>query len=685
MQEEFKDTLDANEVEHLLELEGVYQMDNPTSTGNNFSIQYVAFRGVKSFDEGKIIDFRIDLEQGVNMLIADNLKGKSSILKIIKLAITGKDSIKKDIKSSLNEILLGFSIRNKHYTIHISLKSNMTSKVFAEKINNWIEIEKNTTDAFISTTSIESYREEIESFFFKQFSYYSLKWTQKSSQKDDNRLLESNSSWITHFKSIFLESKDSVELIFGTQSKKIFQMLLGLKLTYPINRLSIKKDFLNFEKSKEIELIKFHSEKKTENKKELQNEILKINEGLQNIKNKSGKELLFLSKEIEELNKQYHLSLDMDKKMRLLLEDKDKLNEQIEKQKEGEKQINNKINSNYKKIKELEEYLEIGIFFSNLDIKQCPSCNSSIPHKKKIVNIEHKECSLCSTNIEHKEHSINNDGHKTKIQKLKNDNKLLETFSQNQKRNIETTNVEILKNFRKLGELKNQTKDLKSRDELNKLIQVNEDKTKSILRGANGATSIYDTYISKKAVLEFKLLELEKNNSDEIKIKNNYVKKIALLDESINRLKKIRFEISQSIINKWENLMLIELRLFGLNSISEVKISENFDIKYNQNGSFVGFDEIAEGEQLRAKIALYLSLIQLDIEHNFGKHTRFLMIDSPSKEEGDENYLTGLRSVLSNIQERYGEELQIIICTAERKLEDVVENQIIFEQGKFIF
>ena len=45
--------------------------------------------------------------------------------------------------------------------------------------------------------------------------------------------------------------------MYGSQGKKVFQMLLGIELTYPINRLNIKKEMLSFtKKQKNIHILK---------------------------------------------------------------------------------------------------------------------------------------------------------------------------------------------------------------------------------------------------------------------------------------------------------------------------------------------------------------------------------------------------------------------------------------------
>ena len=192
-----------------------------------------------------------------------------------------------------------------------------------------------------------------------------------------------------------------------------------------------------------------------------------------------------------------------------------------------------------------------------------------------------------------------------------------------------------------------------------------------------------DSLIAQKAIAEF---ELNQNNSEITSIYNDSLEhQIDMLKFAINLLEKERYNSSQKVLSDLSNLMLEELNLFGLTTFTEIKISEDFDISYKQDGEFVKFNNIAEGEQLRVKISLYLSLIQLDVKYNFGKHTRFLIIDSPSKEEGDSIYLEGLSTLLKGIEDRFKDQLQILIGTAERKLSGIVANETILDEGKYLF
>lgn len=227
-----------------------YLKDSPMSTGQRLIIDNLLFRGIKGDETDFFFSHRF--QSGVNVLIADNLKGKSSIFKIIRFALTGKtiDNIGQWIK----EVLLSFKVNNNFYSTYIDCSSHrLKAKLLKGNILRYEDVEN--ADSFWEVSSKEDYTLKIQEFFFNQFSYYSLKWTQKPSQKDKVELQENATSWKTYFHSIFLESKDSYELSFGNQEIKTFEMLFGLELTYPINSLSVKLDKLKSEKGINVDHI----------------------------------------------------------------------------------------------------------------------------------------------------------------------------------------------------------------------------------------------------------------------------------------------------------------------------------------------------------------------------------------------------------------------------------------------
>ncbi|MBO2536545.1 hypothetical protein [Rummeliibacillus suwonensis] len=679
--ETFKEDFTIEEIKHLLRDVVESDRDTPISTGKRLLLTRIRIDGEKS--SGETINFTMPFQSGVNLILADNLKGKSSIFKMIQLALTGNNKLKKDVKKWIHSINLGFKINGKDYSAIIKIKnSRMKGSLYSQIINDVNELNQNILDPIFEANGYEEYKQLIQEFFFKQFSYYSLKWTQKASQKDKNELNESNASWKTYFKSIYLESKDSTKLIYGAQDKKILQMLLGLELTYTINALEVKCDMLTFNKAKQGDLNnkkQYEDEKALlENrKKEIDKEIAILNSS--NL-NSSTLNHLYESYEniIEQINSENSLTVEKGELANKKAKELNSLTSQISENTVEKNRIERELNKTIRLINDIEEYLEIGSFFANLDISYCPSCNHKLTknHSKHDHN-----CLLCHEPVDKEDNEINKEVYIQKINELTvtKDNLVKEkdilknniTQLKEKHTNVKQSFLEIestLKMQNNISILKEQLKDIEQKVN-DKKINIDDEKIIELT--------------AEKAVIEYRLSEQGSQSNTELQKKEG--KKIDVINLAINRLNTVRYENSQKILSYLSDIMLKELHYFGLNSISEIKVTENFDIKYKQDDDYITFDEIAEGEQLRAKIALYLALIQLDIMHNFGRHTRFLIIDSPNKEEGDSQYLSGLSETLKDIDNRYGESLQIIIGTAERKLANTVNNEIIFEEGEYLF
>ena len=659
IKEKFLNQINDEEIEKLLELEK-YNTEEP-KTKKRLIINKIKFSGVKNNQQK--IDFEKEFYGGLNIIVADNLKGKSSIFKILKFALTGNDDLKKDIKEWINEIFIGFQINKTYYTIRLDTSSKRISGGLY-KINIKDFSQPCEDRAIFYEKTLGKYSEKIEEFFFKQFSYYSLKWTQKNSQKDKSELVESGTSWKTYFKSIYLESKHST-IDFGGQDKKTFQMLLNLNLTKIINELTIKKDKLEEIKG----TIKLDNS--VEDKKELSDILIE----LEKIKNDSS-----LKKLLELEDEQKKVLNIMDKNIKNREEYNSKFSEKLEFERELielsdiKKRMRKEILRIKKRIENLIEYLEVGYFFSNLDIKHCPSCNHEVTYDLEIIS-ETEKCPLCSKKINSK---INNEKNfEEKIEELKikevalntEEIKIKEKYSElSEKVNILRNEINLKeKNIIKIDELEEQSQKIREKINTIKIERQNlESKEKEL--------------ISQKAVLEYKIKEeSDLKKYEEIKLNIN------ILDFSIDKLIEKRYDINKKILEKLSNLILIHIHEFGLNSISKVEINKNLDIKYLQNDYWNKFDEIAEGEQLRVKLAFYLGLMRLNVNKHFAKHTQFLIIDSPGKEEGDTQYLSGLKDVLTTIDRKYGKRLQIIIGTAERQLEGITENELKIKKGDFVF
>lgn len=663
-----------------------YLKDNPMSTGQRLTIDNLLFHGIKGDESDFFFSHRF--QPGVNVLIADNLKGKSSIFKIIRFALTGKtvDNIGQWIK----EVLLSFKVNNNFYSAYIDCSGHrLKAKLLKGNILRYEDIEK--ADSFWEVSNKEDYTLKIQEFFFKQFSYYSLKWTQKPSQKDKVELQENATSWKTYFHSIFLESKDSYELSFGNQEIKTFEMLFGLELTYPINSLSVKLDKLKSEKGINVDHIVRKKNTDEKQKKKIEEELI--------LKNKEYNQALIpVQKEIIDTKPLYEHYQYLTQKLnneneRLVIKRKELLiiEEEEEKIDLQKKALKNKISSlkkesqqKQKRINDLNEYRDSLSFFSNLDIKHCPNCDHPVSPDKITKQANEHKCSLCSEDVTSKDEKETQGNILTKINDLTENINQLNTL-------ILDLELEYANYSELLDPLISKKKQINIKpsfdlDSLSQEISIAEKRIKDALDNNKTEIPTLDLSLLLKeiAVLEYKKLELGNQGQAEIDT-SSYDKQIELLDSAISDLKQMRYSIGNISINRLEEIILSKIHSFGIKNISKIKITEGLGIRYIQDGAQKEFKNLVEGEQLRAKISLYLSLIELDISEQLGKHSHFLIIDSPAKEEGDKYYLAGLISELQNIDKTMSEDLQILIGTAERNFENKFKNQLVFEDSQFVF
>lgn len=246
---QINDGLTQKNIEDLLTIsEDAYYKDSPLSVGKRLIVLSVEFKGTKIYPGQEYpIHYKRTFQTGINLWVGDNLMGKSSILKIIKFALTGNNKVSREIASWLTEIWVEFSLGSNRYFayIHRDIGKRFHFSLYNGDRHTISIAGTEQTDSCLFEGGIEKYQEYLQTFFFRELDYYSLQWTQRNSRLENPELLTPSASWSTYFKSVFIEAEDQTVLFIGNQSELIFQMLLGLELTYPINRLKIKRNHLS--------------------------------------------------------------------------------------------------------------------------------------------------------------------------------------------------------------------------------------------------------------------------------------------------------------------------------------------------------------------------------------------------------------------------------------------------------
>jgi len=700
----FEERISLTEVEEIIRLEEDYNRDSPTSSGKYLHLNRLIFSGKKISGE----EFKYDqkFSSGINLWIADNMKGKSTIFKIIKYALTGADSIKPDIRKWIEEIILEFQIGKAVFTIYINKSGRDSGALYSFDIAKFLElrgnqkldtIEKEKEFDFKSKTQLE---EKLQEFFFEHFAFYVLKYTQKNSSKESFELSTANLSWATYFKSIYLESSNYKFLFFaeehlGAQGRKIFEMILGLRLTYPINMLTVQRDKV----SEEIGKLKIADRSKSENTKSQKDKIERAyNLAKENLKKVQAGSINRYDEKplVDEYNTIQQSINDNRKKTRSAKEAYDRANDklssiqdEVRNLEQDEIKIREEIGRLLKLENQLELYKESESFFSNLDIKVCPHCEIEVNETKRQNERTNHVCSLCGEIA--LQPKIEDDEILTKVSRVKGE------VTVHEKKLKEITAL-IARQKNQSSELLNSAADLYSKlvalpsveSDLRRLKEL-EENIDTIVKERENQNQLYsqrEELIKQEAVLKYQLEEIEKESStdsvDEI-AKLNLKREI--LEFALLSLEKKRLQMNKDLIEKLEQLILNEIHEFGLTSINKIKISDKYELLFTQHEVTVNFSELTEGEKLRVKLAFYLSLIQLDIEHSLGRHPRFLIFDSPGGEEMIEQHLHGLSDFLKNVNQRHGKNLQIFVGSALRDFSQITETEkaIIKEKDEFVF
>lgn len=673
---DYKDLFEKDEIELIVD--GELKEDITMPSGAHLELSKLRLLGNKTKNtEGKF-KYERNFYPGINTLISDNLKGKSSILKCVKFALTGKDSLKKDVSNWIEHILLEFKVGEVTYTSYIDNSGNRArAKLYRANIAQYDAGEIHDIDCVFDALSKEDLACKCEDFFYKQLGVTSLKWTQKDSRKDVNKLHEAGTSWHTFFKTIYLESKDSGTLFYGSQGELLFQILLGLGFTSSMNRLKIRKEKLQFELSKNgdtDEIVNANSEKlisKLEEEIDIAKKEVNANKGFFGNMNIRGmvEEKSSLIQKIQGIEKNRLLCIkqhsESEKKITKLATKK----RQIDEDKYKIKKQNEKIK---KDILRIEEHIDIGSFFSNLEIKSCPSCNNHLEFVKPSVKDSHS-CGLCH-------HEVADTDRQEDVSRLEARKYSLEQEAlkiDEQLKVLDSTDIKISNDLEKARGGIQSVDSTGFDDEVSNLISLvnvldeNIEKERVTM---DGSIKSFRKAEDNLAILNYRLSEAKDSvvDSSENQKLSNQKHTISLLNSAIMYLEEYREIANTSIIEEFKKIILTVLNSLGLESFTDIEIDSKLRIKYLQGGEKLSYSDITEGEQLRVKVALYLALVKLNSEHGVGNHPRFLIIDSPGKEEADDKYFDGLIEALNTVEKEFSDKIQILVGSADRRLSNIV-------------
>ncbi len=692
------DTMALPQIQELLTLdEDAYQRDSPRSVGKTLRVVSMAFSGVKN--TGEVIEYARTMADGVNLWVADNSKGKTSIFKVLKLALSGNDSLDKEIMGWLREAWVEFKIGGNSYSVHMTKGENDRSPIYRFYNANRQALQAFSPEQVEAAQSFKGvltgYADFIENLFFREFDYYRLQRTQRASQKDNPNLLTVPASWKTYFKAIFLEANDN-SFFYGNQSELVFQMLLGLELTYPINRLKVKSDNLKND-------IGLHKMQAAPQAAADPARLAVLQAELQEIQRRTSVLTQALSvtatpaqattlRQLEVARNRYNTLSQLQTTLNAEIiggnNDYNELERQATRAYRSMHESTVEMNKRNRRLNDLTEYEQFGEFFNSLEVKTCPSCSHDVATARVMQEKKTGSCRLC-TDHQVPAQAIEPEAYAEQIAQLQTEAQGFKVDEYNFKVKLAGLRHQQSLLTKELDEKKERLAGISLQPVIGEIEQLEKAASAPppvVVDVLATVTEMTALNVRKAAIeAEVKALATPSGGADtqlaEMELKVN------VLEIARTELLVMQAERSKTVLHQLEELYLKHLQAFGLLHYEKVVIDGDFRIHFTKHEQDFKFDELSPGEQLRAKLGLYIALIDMDVQFQTGRHPRFIMLDSPAGEEADQAFLDGLKDTLAYIESALGSELQVFVGTAQRELQTAVapEKADVRARGEFFF
>ncbi|MCA9921460.1 MAG: hypothetical protein KC421_03760 [Anaerolineales bacterium] len=657
-----KHPLEKSFVIQVLEDADIDKLLNETSTNQKASrliIRRVYFRGYKWQDDQKTsqndqeiiqenqeIPFEYDrqLHTGINGWVADNSRGKSTILKIIVWALTGVEpNLKSDTLAWLQEVAIEIEIEDDGiYTIQFYVrpsKPTVDGRIVELPIDQ-IPKDSPDIDSIKEFTGAKSMTFAIASFFGQRFGFQETEWVE--SKRYDISLKQKNISWEIYSQAMFLGSDNYNDFLFPDNTnrshhQKAVSAYLGLDLIACVSRLEKLYREASQEHQLEDRRIKTNATHVEAKIKQLQRDLQIIDQKIKDIDNNQAaiidaEYVTLVQEQVAQLtDMHYNTHSGLNK---FLIE---------------ERSFREEKNLARKQAQEMRESIQFKLYISGLDVERCPLCETNIPIEQGYLNLDDPECRVCHNPLQKSQDTTQQERF---LKKAEENIKRLDRELKRVKRSINTTREKLTSVERQLSERKEEYQDLSRQQRA-------------------GFTTELRELLNKRGYISGQLEELDQlvpHNQED------YLRRLKQKSEVLNRAKIIlqnhMAEYSKQALGHLQRKATELALAFRVKNVQEVFLNYKFDLFARQSGKPNIYSNMEMGEQLRMKIAFHLAFLELRVKNNIGRHPGVLIIDAPGGAEMTDEIFNAILSGISEIDAKYGDKVQILTASTRHELAD---------------
>ncbi len=602
------------------------------------TLRRLRFRGEKTGD--------FHFHPGVNVMRAGNDKGKSSILKLIHFCLTGKNELKKDVDGWITEVELVFEIDGIAHAVVVDKTRRPRGRLVRlgdDDSGSGIAIDPLQGAAVVvEFKNGKQMQRELERFFNDAFGLRPLMGTQKASRKDSDALLDSPTSYRAYFRGMYINQDLGYTTLvtdgipYGNLFMKVVGMLLGVR---------------GIDGSFAVEARRAHLENRLAKEERYHR---RLEEALE------PRDLATLDEEVDKLERYIDelkvertalfvraTSNDLDRRLAEVTEKLVAFDDVRQQTASHLKNAELELRLAEREAGELESTLASQAALAGIQPDRCPVCETRIAERRRHPRHAPGRCLLCHEDVEAPDgHDFEESGRR----------RLAEA-----RRSIAARRQQIEARRADLEEL-----DFRARQS----VQL-KSHLQSQLRSAHQSTAELDReieletrYLGRLEAERESVARMVSDDGDGSSIAK-MLKQKQILDTVLRHLRTLHADANERMKREFASRVQDYCTTIGFPGLEDVSLGAHLKPRIRQNGKVYAFEELSPGEKVRFVLAFYLAMAIAtaeDLEH--GAHPGLLLIDSPGKEEMVVKDFEAVVHLLSQVEERHAEIIQVIVSTS---------------------
>lgn len=570
-------------------------------------LKEIEFSGVKDgvSDDGPFT-FRWDgLGHGLWGMITDqNLRGKSSVMEIVRWLIRGRPSsnLQDDVRRWVQSASIRFFLDDVEYQI---------SARTIEEVEGTLSRIPTGDSKCISLATFSTEREfevVMADFFMRTFSMEAITNWREGNDIDEVGQAVTH-GWVAFSGAMFIGTNYEVllgDLPVGTGlNGRLLQMYLGVPWVSTLaSAKSAKKAAQNAAELK--------ARRKLQGQQAQKARVAKITA-----------ELTAKRAELAQLPSDQVIRDTLAQLTNQFVNDKRRqreLEERLERQMMALQQAESAYQEDRRDLQTHLDSMAAGAVFRVLDPQFCPRCDHSIDESKKKQEKVTQCCSVCGESI-----STNEDANA-----LKNE---LEGRVKASKAAVEKATSIRQETYSSLSALETTFAALQQ--------QIDQNTTK--------LESFHDRQqlVTEVAVLDGRLQEAGFDSEPDVESNDQLTILNAIEAETEGWVKGHQ----EGLLRDVSSRLVHFAQRFGMHNLSDASLKGNGNLSLVKGGVATSYSKVTEGEKLRLKVATVLAMIEVAEQRGIGRHPGLLMIDSPAAHEVSPEDLAELVSGLQLISQ----------------------------------